>query len=381
MKKNNLLYVTLGSLLISSVVCAQSEDINDRNDRNVQSIDTAELEKKSLELLRQEEDLLKQAESSVAVERNTPTSAISAENKDLETFDISDNKTAANDSKVTLSIDEDVVDQAALAASALMNNQPKTRKVLNTNSKSDSTIDEIIQSKEQSFETVDSKGSADVFKEIERLRSENSNLKSSLQDKSRSIRSIGSEKYSCENNLSTLRRELKKSLDELKESKSRLMLAETEVNRLSSIVNPNVKVAYTNKASEQPKASLKSDKLQSNNLQASSELNQIKESQRVVPEKSSDMPIATVVSDKAFLRTGPGKDNSPLMSVRKGTRLAIETRNGEWFRVISPTGTRAWIAAEVLAFGQDYKSGPTRTVKIKAYDNKIDEAFNLINSK
>src|SRR5262249_27655693 len=65
----------------------------------------------------------------------------------------------------------------------------------------------------------------------------------------------------------------------------------------------------------------------------------------------ADMPIAPVVLDKASLRTGPGKDNSPLMAVAKNTRLAVETRQGAWYRVIAPTGARAWVAADAIGFG------------------------------
>ncbi len=65
----------------------------------------------------------------------------------------------------------------------------------------------------------------------------------------------------------------------------------------------------------------------------------------------ADLPVATVVVDKAQLRTGPGKDNSPLMAVSKGTRLVIETRQGDWYRVVAPSGARAWVSSDIVAFG------------------------------
>ena len=51
---------------------------------------------------------------------------------------------------------------------------------------------------------------------------------------------------------------------------------------------------------------------------------------------------------KAFLRAGPGEEHSPLMEVQGGTRLTVEARVGEWYRVISPTGTRAFIRGDVV---------------------------------
>jgi uncharacterized protein YraI len=95
-----------------------------------------------------------------------------------------------------------------------------------------------------------------------------------------------------------------------------------------------------------------------------------------VAEASSDMQIATVIANKANLRTGPSKDNSPLMSVAKGTRLAIEHRVGEWYRVIAPTGMRAWISGEVLAFGRDDRSAPSRTLRVQGVNLGVDSSDN-----
>lgn len=94
--------------------------------------------------------------------------------------------------------------------------------------------------------------------------------------------------------------------------------------------------------------------------------------QRVQPRPSDDTPVATVVSEKANLRTGPGADNSPLMSVTRGTRLVVETKQGDWYRVISPTGTRAWVSSDVVAFGPTSQSSPTRTVRIRGFDGSLE---------
>jgi uncharacterized protein YgiM (DUF1202 family) len=76
------------------------------------------------------------------------------------------------------------------------------------------------------------------------------------------------------------------------------------------------------------------------------------------------MPIATIVADKAKLRAGPGSEHSEIMSVTKGTRLAVETKKGQWYRVMAPTGQRAWISGDVISFGPDAYSRSGRVLQI-----------------
>ena len=60
-------------------------------------------------------------------------------------------------------------------------------------------------------------------------------------------------------------------------------------------------------------------------------------------------------------------NDSPLMTVSKGTRLVVEKRIKDWYRIISPNGTRAWVNSDVVAFGPDSQSSPSRTIKIQGY--------------
>ena len=62
----------------------------------------------------------------------------------------------------------------------------------------------------------------------------------------------------------------------------------------------------------------------------------------------SDLPVATIVVDKAYLRSGPGKEHSPVMALSRGTRLVVERQEGNWYEVTGPTGNRLWVAGEVL---------------------------------
>lgn len=144
---------------------------------------------------------------------------------------------------------------------------------------------------------------------------------------------------------------------ELEESRNRLLIAETEVDRLSRIIE-------TKKQSD----------LNLNRGAAQRDTTRVQSSAKT----QDDTQIATVVADKAFLRSGPGKNNSPLMSVSQGTRLAVEIQQGGWYRVISPTGARAWVDGEVVAFGANPSEGPTQTVKVRGFESAVDEAFDVI---
>lgn len=162
---------------------------------------------------------------------------------------------------------------------------------------------------------------------------------------------------------------------ELEETRNQLIVAEAEVSRLSRMIekrNSDSLARYgtgISNTSDNSRAAMRIEKQP-----------QPKATPDVYAAKASaDMDIATVTVDKANLRTGPGLNNSPLMSVGKGTRLAVETRKGDWYRIIAPTGVRAWVSGDVIAFGKDAHSSPTRTVSIKAYDSSIEqEAFQLI---
>jgi hypothetical protein len=129
-------------------------------------------------------------------------------------------------------------------------------------------------------------------------------------------------------------RDIAQLKEELSKTKDRLMIAETEVERLSEILDAKHRNTISKYVGGKPSSLATA-------------------ARGGAPERSEakdDMPVATVISDKAYLRTGPGKQNSPLMSISKGTRLVVETREGEWYRVITPAGTRAWIASELVNF-------------------------------
>ncbi|MDZ4787226.1 MAG: SH3 domain-containing protein [bacterium] len=169
---------------------------------------------------------------------------------------------------------------------------------------------------------------------------------------------------------------------ELEQVKNKLLISEAEVERLSSMVGSGPKHARLTTKSNQLVYSTSEDRSPSKNIDTR---------KKSLNDSSSGLPVLTVIVDKTFLRTGPGKDNSSLMEVQSGTRMNVEDRQGQWFRVKTDNGTRAWIAAEAVAFGSSPESSPSQTVKIKSYmganagiaegaDNSAaeDKAFDLI---
>ena len=156
--------------------------------------------------------------------------------------------------------------------------------------------------------------------------------------------------------------QIKAEVDRLR---NKLMLSETEVERLSKVLEERNRAgiaAARGQAAVAPAAPAAARVAPAERTQA-----------RTAPAKAQpapvpdDVPVVTVSADKAYLRTGPGPQNSPLMAVSKGTRLVVETMQGEWYRVITPKGDRAWINRDVIFFnnrrGPDVSSGGTLRIR------------------
>jgi len=64
--------------------------------------------------------------------------------------------------------------------------------------------------------------------------------------------------------------------------------------------------------------------------------------------KVADAMVVEVNVARAALRSGPSPDDSELMNVAHGSRLVVEERKGDWYRVIAPNSTRAYIRADLV---------------------------------
>ncbi|RMD88143.1 MAG: hypothetical protein D6808_00195 [Candidatus Dadabacteria bacterium] len=205
---------------------------------------------------------------------------------------------------------------------------------------------------------------SELLNQISQLEAENQTLSEALKEKEETIHSLKAENASLKKALKIARSKSASLRKELERAKSRLMVAQTKIERLSHMMDVEYRRARFSGKRDNTK------------------LFKATKRRTVASSPSEDLPIVTVTAKKAYLRAGPGKNNSPLMTVKKGTRLAVETRKGEWYRVTTPTGSRAWISSEVVAFGADERSSPSTMIKIKGYDSDAeDKAFNLIRSR
>jgi uncharacterized protein YraI len=206
--------------------------------------------------------------------------------------------------------------------------------------------------------------------EIAQLKARERSQTQTLSAREAALASLRSQHAAMDDRLKKADNREKELIRQLEEAKNRLFIAEIEVERLSNVLNQRNKeslAGFSTSPQQQPAA----------NARAS--VSRTAQAQNPRVSAVNDMPIATVTVDNANLRTGPGLNNSPLMTVSRNTRLTVETRQGDWYRVISPTGARAWIASAVVSFGPSPSESPTDTVRIRGYDTSIeDKAFEHI---
>lgn len=154
---------------------------------------------------------------------------------------------------------------------------------------------------------------------------------------------------------------------QLEEVKGQLTMAETELSRLATISEARNR-ASLGQLPGAPKAQLPTQAKLAAGREETPHI-------EPTPASSKDLTIATVAVEKAELRLGPGKNHSALMTVAKGSRLAVEARQGEWLRVFAPNGQRAWVLSKLVAFGPKAGSAnSTSTVRVKGYSSSLEDA-------
>ena len=171
--------------------------------------------------------------------------------------------------------------------------------------------------------------------------------------------------------LSSVREEVTKLEGELRDTRNQLSVAETEVNRLSTVVDAKTRASLGRynvplPAAPQPTVDVPRPVPVAPLAKKVSDVKP--------PSAEAELQIATITADKADLRLGPGKNNSPLMTLRRGSRLAVEERQGEWYRVFAPNGQRAWIHSSLVSFGDgasDMNDGSA--VRVKGYSSSAEE--------
>lgn len=186
---------------------------------------------------------------------------------------------------------------------------------------------------------------------------------------------LARENASLRKEVESLRSQVTKLEGELQETQQQLSIAETESSRLSSMVDAKTR-ASLRQYNVPPPPAVRAPVAPPS--QPAAVAPAPKPAADVKPPKPDvSLQIATITVDKAELRAGPGKNNSSLMTLRRGSRLAVEERNGEWYRVFAPNGERAWIHSSLVSFGDgaaDMNDGSA--VRVKGFStNSEEEAF------
>jgi len=194
---------------------------------------------------------------------------------------------------------------------------------------------------------------------------ENEKLQSALTLREKEVASLRSKSSSAESKLTSANRTIADLRQQLDDAKRRLLVAETEVERLSNVLNARNRSALSTFGGAQPALAPAASEPRARMALPAVTV------RPEPPQPASDVPVAQVTASKAYLRSGPSKDSAPLMSVAKGARLVVETRRGEWYRVITPQGTRAWVNTEVIAFGATPQDPPSRTFRIQGYRDAL----------
>jgi hypothetical protein len=169
--------------------------------------------------------------------------------------------------------------------------------------------------------------------------------------------------------------ELRDLRRELANAKSELAAAEMEISRLSAIIQEASRARLSIGDSSTQQAMKPSTKpiAYAQTVRPNTITRSLPETApQAAPNPTSDLQVATIAVDKADLRLGPGKNHSALMSLRRGSRLAVEARQGEWYRVFAPNGQRAWIHSSLVRFGDGAASlNDGSSVQVRGYDANL----------
>jgi hypothetical protein len=166
--------------------------------------------------------------------------------------------------------------------------------------------------------------------------------------------------------------ELERHLEELK---GQLTMAETELSRMATLSEARNRASLGRISAPQTETTKRPEE--------AAPPSKIVHTEAPAPEPlpaSNDLMIVTVAVDKAELRLGPGKNHSALMAVGRGSRLAVEARQGEWYRVFAPNGQRAWVLSRVVTVGDKLTmERGNSAVRVKGYSSSLeDEAFRRV---
>lgn len=169
---------------------------------------------------------------------------------------------------------------------------------------------------------------------------------------------------------------------ELLELKNQLLLAKEQIRALSSSSGASRIAAGPVVAPQQPQqvARVQAPSQRVVQEQVQRQLAQLQRTAprvqpTAVPAPKNDTLTVEITVDKANLRVGPGEEHSAAMEVERGSRLMVEAKEGDWYRVYTPIGTRAYVRRDVVAEldanlrPQQPGTSPKRTVSAAHVDD------------
>lgn len=164
---------------------------------------------------------------------------------------------------------------------------------------------------------------------------------------------------------------------QVQELQSQLTIAEVEVERLSAVMDAKVRASLGQYKIAPPAVATQTAPRVDDRRTAAVNGDAPAPPRDVQPPSpDSNLEVATVAVQKAELRLGPGNNHSALLSLPRGSRLAVEMRQGSWLRVFAPSGERAWIHASLVRFGDSTGKADGSAVAVKGFSNAAeDEAF------
>ncbi len=205
-----------------------------------------------------------------------------------------------------------------------------------------SALKNTVSNLQASFETCDLQNDekTKILSEFPQLKKKITELESSVGVKDLDLKRCNEKNSELDMTVSTaipdLKKELKSTKEELIATKNELMMKEAELEQMGK--KPNKENNQQAKIVEH----------QRDDLFERSGRNAGNTSLGKKDSIVSDVTIVEVLGDKVALRSGPSPEDSEIMSVGKASKLTVEERIGDWFRVIAPNSMRAFIRADMV---------------------------------
>lgn len=145
--------------------------------------------------------------------------------------------------------------------------------------------------------------------------------------------------------IARLRKENERLKNALNETKLRLVVAETQIERLSALLEGR------QPPPPQTTRDSRKDPKSPSSLQESSPLLARTPVKPRLDSRNS-VPILSVATLNVNLRSGPGLSFPAVQTAPRGTKFVYESQQGNWYKVITASGERLWVNASAVTLGQ-----------------------------